>query len=73
VLVGGLATEDVLLGTGVDLSVVDGRGEDTGLEGLGIGGREVLGFGGCDGFGGSDGLGGDVPPSVGVSTKLPSQ
>jgi len=71
VLVGGLAAEDVRLGTGVGRSVVEGFGEDAGFELLGLGedtGFVLLGLGGCGGLGGCDGLGGDVPPIVGVLT-----
>tara|TARA_R110002003_G_scaffold176_3_gene14319 strand:- start:6015 stop:6212 length:198 start_codon:yes stop_codon:yes gene_type:complete len=65
VLVGGRCVEEVRLGDGVVLTLVEGLGEDTGCEELGRGadtGLDVLGFGGCDG------RGGDAPLTVGVST-----
>jgi hypothetical protein len=79
--VGGFCVDEGRFGGGDGRTVVEGLpgvedlggeglGEETGRDGLGLGvcgGREVVGLGD------RVGLGGDVPPSVGVSTKLPSQ
>jgi hypothetical protein len=70
VLVGGFLVDDGRSGGGSEgRSVVVGLGGGAGREGLGTDLVE-LGLGTGGGF---DGRGGPVPPSVGVSTKLPSQ